>query len=236
MGHIFRLFALAPVLIIQALYVRKVTPRLPEPEGDRQGHIQEAYSLPELSILIVGDSSAAGVGVSAQFDALAGQLSQTLSKTYNLRWQLLAKTGATSEDGLRWIQQQSRAKLDVVISVFGVNDVTHLHSVSRWQAEQHALFEAIQLRFGQPHVIACGLPPVSRFPALPQPLRWHLGKRARQFDALLLKLTDIQPRQHYCALDFSVDEQAMASDGFHPGIGIYQTWAIKLAKMIQALV
>jgi hypothetical protein len=30
-----------------------------------------------------------------------------------------------------------------------------------------------------------GLPPMHRFPALPQPLRWYIGSRARDFDRAL---------------------------------------------------
>ena len=235
MGHLFRLIVLAPILLVQALYVRKVTPRLPEAKGERRGSLKANDNHTNMSVLIIGDSSAAGVGVEQQVEALAGQLADSLTPHFNIDWQLLAQTGATSTDGLQWIQQQSRQKIQFVITVFGVNDVTHMHSTDRWKQEQQALFESLQLRYARPHVIACGLPPVSRFPALPQPLRWHLGKRAEQFDAQLQALTVRQDKHHYCALDFSLDERLIASDGFHPGAGIYKPWAEKLAGIIRAL-
>ena len=71
MGYKLAAIGLAPVIIAQGLYVRRVTPRLPEPEGERSG-VNGAG--PPLSLLILGDSAAAGVGVATQDQALSGQL------------------------------------------------------------------------------------------------------------------------------------------------------------------
>ena len=62
MGHLFRLIVLAPILLLQALYVRKVTPRLPEAKGERRGSLKANDNHTNMSVLIIGDSSAAGVG------------------------------------------------------------------------------------------------------------------------------------------------------------------------------
>ena len=59
---------LSPVLVAQAVVTRGRMPRLPEAAGPRQG---EVGSGPLLRLLIVGDSSAAGVGVAQQRDALS---------------------------------------------------------------------------------------------------------------------------------------------------------------------
>ncbi len=60
---------LLPVLLGQAVYLRKNVVKLPEPEGARIGVLGEG---PLLRLLILGDSSAAGVGVETQADALLG--------------------------------------------------------------------------------------------------------------------------------------------------------------------
>jgi hypothetical protein len=36
--------------------------------------------------------------------------------------------------------------------------------------------------------VLSGLPPMHRFPALPQPLRWYVGSRARDFNRVLAEL------------------------------------------------
>ena len=50
--------ALAPLLVVQGWYVKRVTPRLPEAEGARQGVTGQGQ---RLRLLVVGDSAAAGV-------------------------------------------------------------------------------------------------------------------------------------------------------------------------------
>ena len=50
---------LSPLLVAQALLTRARLPRLPEPDGERHGVVGEGAPL---RLLILGDSSAAGVG------------------------------------------------------------------------------------------------------------------------------------------------------------------------------
>jgi hypothetical protein len=54
---------LLPVIILQGLWVRKKIPRVQEPSGARKGRSGKGKPL---RILIAGDFSAAGVGVSRQ--------------------------------------------------------------------------------------------------------------------------------------------------------------------------
>ncbi|MEM8598518.1 MAG: SGNH/GDSL hydrolase family protein, partial [Bacteroidota bacterium] len=58
---------LGPVLLAQGKRVRRVALKLPEPPGDRESTVGNG---PPLRLLVVGDSSAAGVGAETQDDAL----------------------------------------------------------------------------------------------------------------------------------------------------------------------
>ena len=70
--------ALGPLLIWQGRQVRSVAMKLPEAAGPRQGVAGEGA--PQLRLLGVGDSSAAGVGVADQQQALAAPLAAALIK------------------------------------------------------------------------------------------------------------------------------------------------------------
>lgn len=83
------LVLLGPVFWGQGKYVRIITPKLPEPEGPREGVTGMG---PNLRLLIAGDSAAAGVGVNSQDHALCGQLVQQLSQRFTVTWQLKALT------------------------------------------------------------------------------------------------------------------------------------------------
>ena len=64
----------APLWLAQGVHVAITTERLPEAAGPRQGRIGAG----RLRLLILGDSSAAGVGVATQDLALAGRLAAAL--------------------------------------------------------------------------------------------------------------------------------------------------------------
>ncbi len=76
------------------------------------------------------------------------------------------------------------------------------------------------------------MPPVHGFPALPQPLRWYLGRRATEFDKLLQQDVAAELGTHFVSLRFSRDVTLVAADGFHPGPAIYREWAMHAAQQI----
>ncbi len=222
---------LAPVWLSQGLYVRATTPRLPEPPGPRSGTEGEG---PVRRLLIIGDSSAAGVGAVHQSAALSGQLRAGLRARYRLQWRLLAETGLTTRACHRRLQRLEPEPVDAVVTALGVNDVTGGAGLAAWQQGQTALVGLLRSRFAARHIILSGLPPVSRFPALPQPLRWYLGQRAVRFDRCLENLA-AREQCHYIAMNFTLDPDLMAADGFHPGPGIYAAWGEAAAARLEQL-
>ena len=68
---------LLPVILLQALWVRKKTAVLPEPDGERVLTSADSKLLLTNNVLVIGDS-AAGVGATTQMGALTGCCTQTL--------------------------------------------------------------------------------------------------------------------------------------------------------------
>lgn len=221
--------ALAPVLLTQAVRVRANALKLPEAGGPRTGQIGTG---PALSLLILGDSSAAGVGVDLQDQALAGQLTRLLSKNFTVNWELVAKTGATTGSTLKRLQTTTPAHFDIIVTALGVNDVTHAVPFRVWKKQQKLLLAQLDHLFHPRLVYLSGVPPLGRFPILPQPLRWTLGRQASRFDRALAKsLAPINNAQHV-PFDLPLDPAKMAKDGFHPGPDIYALWAKEMASRI----
>lgn len=81
-------FFLLPVLFIQGHKVRKNTPRLAEAKGEREGRTGQGKPL---SLLILGDSAAAGVGVENQKDALSGAIIQELQNEFSYSGNFMLK-------------------------------------------------------------------------------------------------------------------------------------------------
>lgn len=221
--------ALSPVLLTQAIGVRARALQLPEAAGPREGTIGSG---PELSLLILGDSSAAGVGVDHQDQALAGQLAAQLSQGFTVKWRLVAKTGATTASTLKALKDQAHAPVDVVVTALGVNDVTHAVPFGRWQSQQQVLRKRIDQLFAPRLLYMSGVPPLGLFPVLPQPLRWTLGRQAARFDQALAKSLHGETHRHHIPFDLPLDHAQMAIDGFHPGPQIYAQWAKEMASRI----
>ncbi len=222
--------ALAPILVAQGLFVRWRTTRLPEPPGDREGVTGAG---PPLRLLVAGDSAAAGVGASTLADTLTGRLVDRLRGAFRVTWRLEAATGATTRDTLRRLRGLPEGRFDVLVTSLGVNDVTGGRTVRGWLDDQRALRGLARSRLGVSLLVITGVPPMGRFPALPQPLRWYLGSRADRFDERLRADLEADPSARFLDLRFPLDPGAMASDGFHPGPRVYSTWADRAAAIIR---
>ena len=221
---------LGPLLWLEGKYVRHVTPKLPEPPGPREGTTGQG---PLLRLLIAGDSAAAGVGAASQDDALSGRLVERLRPHFTVEWRLLAINGLDSPGLVKLLEEAPADHFGVVVLSIGVNDVTSLRSPSQWLQWQDQLANVIQLRFKPQLLIHSAIPPMHGFTALPQPLRWFMGRWAtemnRRLDAQLSGKTERilhWPFQEAAA-------EGLAADGFHPGPVGYDIWAEGLSKVIR---
>ncbi|EBA13340.1 SGNH/GDSL hydrolase family protein [Roseobacter sp. CCS2] len=222
---------LMPVLLGQAVHVRANYIELPEPTGLRSGTIGCG---PPLRLLIIGDSSALGIGVTTQSDALLGQLTSRLRDHATISYDLVAKTGAKTADVLTWVDDLPGESYDVVVTALGVNDVTKGVSLRKWLRQQTELVDRLMSQLRQPKVILSGLPPVGQFPLLPHPLRWVLGRQAARFDRYLHALAAQRADCVALQFDMGLDESNMSADGFHPGPAVYARWAEEVAQIVLA--
>ena len=223
-------YGLLPVLAAQALYVIARAERLPEAEGPRAGTTGTG---PDLRLLILGDSSAAGVGVSHQDEALAGHLTRQLAPAYKVNWRLIARSGITTAGAFDLAHRAQAEPFDVAITALGVNDATRLRAPESFAADQARLGALLRTRFGVRHIIRSAVPPLGQFRFLPQPLRREIGACASALDLALQTLCERESDACHLPFDAPLRPEMLASDGFHPGAPIYAEWGRRLAEMIR---
>jgi len=224
---------LGPLLLWQGRRVRATALRLPEAAGER------SQNGGALRLLIVGDSSAAGVGAAHQQDALAGRLAHALSKRLGqpVGWQLIAASGHRSAQALAALQAAELAPADVLITALGVNDVVDQTPARDALTALDAIDARARLHAGVRLSVHCAAPPMQSFPLLPQPLRWFFGLQAAGFNAALIARVSVHASRHVLHLPQAMQRNAaalMAADGFHPGPSGYALWAEALAEHIVA--
>ncbi len=231
--------ALSPLLVAQAVLTRRRLPRLPEAEGPRRGQVGAASATP-LRMLIAGDSSAAGVGVVTQREALATQLAQRTAQgcAARVQWQLVARSGLTTAQTLHLLQLElprtRQEHPDVVVVVTGVNDVVDQVSSRRAVAARESLANWLRNAHGVQHVVFAPLPPIHHFPGLPQPLRWVAGADARRHNTALAHWVASRNDVSLVEMETPLNKGVMAADGFHPGEPVYRYCSSAIAQHLAA--
>ncbi len=218
-----------PVLALQGAYVAARAQRLPEATGPRSGQLGAGEKVRFLSL--IGESTAAGVGVTSQSEGLAAKLAAQLAARWSceVHWQVAGRNGATTADLHRQLAHQLREPLGIVVVATGVNDTVKITSRRRFAAHVRQLYAQLRAR-GAEHVAFCAVPPMAQFPLLPQPLRSTLGLRSSMLDAQLRAEVAALAQASHAPIS-SLDAAAhMASDGFHPNAHGYAEWAHLLAE------
>ena len=130
----FSVGALSPVVIPLALYTRRTTVRLPEASGEPRG--QWGQGAPATRLLVVGESTAAGVGTLHHRQGLASQLALQLHQHSGqaVAWHTLGVNGIRLEALLANLADIALPEVDEVFISMGVNDTTGLTSRRRYRA------------------------------------------------------------------------------------------------------
>jgi lysophospholipase L1-like esterase len=223
---------LLPVLLPMALYTRRRALRLAPAAGPQQGLAGAEFAGPALRVLLLGESTVAGVGVACQSQALVGQLAQVLAaqQCRPVAWKACGENGITASQACeRLLPQALAVPADLLLLVFGVNDSTHLSSLRVWRQALRQMTRALQAQGAQ--VAFTAVPPLQHFSALPWLLRRVLGWRAAILDTQLRRLAR-QLGALYCPVELDFSASYLAVDGYHPSQQGYQVWAAGLAPQL----
>lgn len=224
-----------PMLLLQALWLRRTALRLPEAAGPRSGMEGAAGTLSDpLRILVVGDSSAAGVGVDEQTQALAQPVAQLLADKIDrpVAWQLVAKSGLNTKEVIELLLNSELGPADFLVIAVGTNDVTSQRAPTQFLHDYAYLVKNLRHRTGALGLVATGLPPLRILPAAPHPLRWYLGRYAARLDRMLKNWIDQDATARYVSLEWAAKPLEMARDRFHPGLRQYRHWAELVTEQI----
>jgi lysophospholipase L1-like esterase len=233
-----RLFAvlLGPIVWPQATRARRVIPRLPDAAQPWEGTIAGPDPV---SILVLGDSTAAGVGADRQDDALPGNLARRLSAEWErgANWRAIGENGATSEDIVRnYLPTASENSYDLVFLTIGANDALKLRSRTAFRRSFRRIIR--RLRAVSPHalILVSSLPGFAQFSALPNPLRWALQLHARSLEEVARRFVASEPGVLMSPPAPKYTPGFFASDRFHPSAQGYRDWvdfALLDAKLVR---
>ena len=225
--------ALMPVAVPQALHTKRTALRLPEAAGPQHG-IFDGEGEP-WRLVVIGESTVAGVGVAQQAEGLAAGVAKAFAGQTGrpAHWRAHGRNGARIRDVRRDLLPDDLQQADMVLIGIGVNDTTGFSSQRHWREQLRHLVADIR-RQTQAPIGFLALPPMHHFTALPQPLRSVIGHRAGLMDHNLRRALAGLPGCR--VLDYASDmhPRYLATDGYHPSAEGYAAIGEAVAFHLQS--
>ncbi|MCB1387310.1 MAG: SGNH/GDSL hydrolase family protein [Nitratireductor sp.] len=226
-----------PVYVWQGLGVRRRSTRLAPPQTDGRTQSSGRHRGKPLSILLIGDSSAAGVGAQTIGESLGGRLPDLLAARLDrpVHLRIAGNNSATSGQIRDHVVPHLEAEpYDYVCLNIGTNDAKNFHSGRRFRREFGTLLYALKSRWPGATIIWGGVLDLETVPALPTPLNRILGIRSRIIDhngkTLCRERGALAP-----VSEWNPAPENFAVDGFHASARGYGEWAEGLAAYIAEL-
>ncbi|MCI0337411.1 MAG: SGNH/GDSL hydrolase family protein [Acidobacteria bacterium] len=224
---------LLPVLFAQGMWVRQITPRLPDASGPNEGIV--AGSRPVFRLIMLGESTVAGIGAPTHDLALTGQTAKALAQRTRraVQWLALGRSGANARVALAELTPRlAGRRADAVVIALGVNDSTGLISVERWKKDISQLAGAVRNHLTDVKIVISGPPPLECFPAFPGLLRNFLGARSRLLDQALSQLAPTLQNIVHAPMIKGLNDRHFCEDKFHPSVTGYATWGEYLSRYL----
>jgi lysophospholipase L1-like esterase len=228
-------FPLLPLLFVQGKGVRRRTPRFPDAAGPAEGTVAGAE--PALRLLVIGESTVAGIGAATHQTALTGCVAAALARRTGraVRWRAAGRSGADARQAAELVATLPDEPADAVVISLGVNDTLRFRPTALWAADVARLIDSVRARVGPAPVVLSPVPPMHAFPALPQPLRAVLGARARLLDAALARLPSRLADVAHVPIPVDATPELFCGDGFHPSEAGYAAIGERLGEAVAEL-
>ncbi len=225
-------WACFPIYIWQGLGVRSNSVRHAPPFPQQVKAIRGKGK--PIRLLLVGDSSAAGVGVKQIEKSLGGHLIKYCAEK-SVRPVTIRIAGCNSATASQ-IRDYVVPNIEFepfthVILNIGTNDAKNFHTRRRFRREFGTLLYALNSRFPDARIIWSGIFDMSQVPALPSLLANILGIRSR----LLMQCGRILCDERLVEIPdgkWDASKENFSSDGFHASKKGYREWAELLAEHI----
>lgn len=221
-----------PLLYWQGQQTRKNVGRLPDAAGETVGTFGQGNNV--LNMLVIGESTVAGVGAENHGEALAGQLAKYLSLETgkSVRWNVVGESGITARETLeKLVPVSPNEEMDLIVVGLGGNDTFKVHSPNRFARDMKELIETLRDKYPGAQILLTNTPMVIDFTALPQPLKFVLWRVSRLHHAAIRRVASRMKKVFY----FDEPERVGAdffSDGIHPSPLGYALWSEAMIKFL----
>lgn len=224
----------APRALPQGIYLKRSVVRLPDAQQPWVGTVRplnpETASAEDrpLRLVVVGDSTAVGCGVTDFADSLGGRMAHHLAAHTNrtVEYRAIGENGARTDEFIRDYLADARAyPADVIYVTLGANDTLAFRSRAAVARDVRHIVTSLREANPDAHIEVSCLPAFYRFELLPEPLRSGLYRHSQAIERTARPLVGALDRASMNRPPAPYGEGFFASDLFHPGAVGYERWA-----------
>ncbi|WP_136660892.1 SGNH/GDSL hydrolase family protein [Nitratireductor sp. XY-223] len=224
---------MVPVALVAGLRLRARTTRLHPPHGHPFGRIGDGAE-PAYRILVIGDSSAAGVGADRVEETVGPQIASVIHERTGacVAWRSSGSNSAICEE-LRdhVVPNLEREDYTHIVIAAGTNDAKNFLTARRFKKGFGGLLYALRAKWPKARIVWSPVIDMRTVPSLSPVLAHVLEMRARIINHVGHRLCPerfalVAPRLQ------PPDPSGFSSDGFHAGASGYRYWAELLADTL----
>lgn len=220
----------APLLYLQGRVTRWKIGVLTEAKGEKRGVCGKGDAV---KLLVLGESTVAGLGASTHEKALAGQFAKELGEHLGraVEWHVVGKNGVTARQAIAELVPQIPAeRFDYILVGLGGNDVLKLSSPRKWRRDMTELLSILREKNPDAVMFLSNCPMIVASPVLPQPIKALLWELSQMHDVNIRELTNSMDRVFYYPQPGMFDREGFFADGIHPSEKGYAAWSAAMMR------
>jgi len=221
----------APFLLLQGQIVRWKVGLLPEAAGEKRGSAGEGSGTAKL--LVIGESTVAGLGARTHEYALAGRFAEQLAERISERvdWHVIGKNGVTARRTIdELLPLMPNETFDYILVGLGGNDVMRLSSPRKWRRDMLELLGILRERNPEAVIFISNCPMIVYSPIMPEPIKSILWNLSRMHNENILEFTRDLDRVFYYPQPADVTLEGFFADGIHPSEQGYADWSAAMMR------
>ena len=216
----------SPLLYLQGQYTRRKVGLLPEAAGERTGIVGECGEMAKL--LVIGESTVAGLGARTHNEALTGQFAKRLATRTGrqVEWTVVGRNGVTARRTIDELFPLVPDKaFDYILLGIGGNDVMKLSSPKKWRRDMLELLGILRDKNPDAVIFISNCPMIVYSPVIPHPIKFLLWELSKLHDQNIRDFTAGMQRVHYYPQPVEIEVEGFFADGIHPSEKGYSDWA-----------
>ncbi len=217
---------LAPFLFLQGAITRWKVGVLPDAQGPKNGVYGDGPNPAKL--LVIGESTVAGLGARNHDLALAGQFAKYLGDHIDrsVAWDVIGRNGVTARRTIdELVPLVADKTYDYVLLGIGGNDVMKLSSPRSWRRDMLELIGIMRRRNPDAVIFISNCPMIIYTSAIPPPSKDLLWQLSQMHDANIKEFTRDLERVFYYPQPVKVPLEGFFADGIHPSEQGYADWS-----------